>query len=641
MKTGRQQLLFGLSVYILGSCLFAAITYSQSRNHLLNVIDQRLHVAALATYELVDPLHKQNLNETSVSNETDYAMAMTLTNFARNADVEYVYSVIQRDKKIIFITSNATEEELANNTYEPAYWMDYGEADAALFDVFETNEIGFAEYTDRWGEFRSLFLPVTSNDGLNYVVGADISISDVNAAALQSVFIALMACLGFGVIAFPLLYFYIRSLRRESNLVIEQLYRCPLTGLPNRNRLLADIQDCDVANISVINIDKFREITMLYGPAIGDEVLKQFALRISRIDSSAVDNYKAYRLNADEFATLVTGKHNPDILKTQLEKLYQHLVKHPYQAGGKRIKIRIRMGAATNGEEAFNLADMALREARDNNKSLVVYDSNLHLPDAYQKNFNLTQQFRLALEEQRFIPFFQPILNTNTGKFDKFECLARMVDKDQNIIAFPDDFLPIAFRSRLYHQFTRLMLDKIFAGVNQHKQHVTINLSVSDIDHEPTTRYLYKRLSNANLAQRVEFEIMENENIENLQKIVRFIKRIQSYGCRVGMDDLGKDYSNFDRLFALPVDFVKIDGNIIEHLATDKEAQDIARMIISFAYRRKIKTIAEFCCDGRTSDMARRLGVDYLQGFHIGKPNANINAFLNPDNVSQSEVLAS
>ncbi len=628
MKTRNRQLLLGLSVFLLGSLAFSIITYSYTHKHLVNDIDQHLWMAAYAANELLGPnFHHRGMNEDSVTDEKDFQVSMILTDFVREVDIEYVYSMIMVEDEIIFATSSATVEEMENDAYEKAYYMLYPEADDSLKTVFATKQTGYSEYTDRWGEFRSVFIPFTATDGRDYVVGADVSMSEVNAIARQSGLVALLASFGLGLIGFPLIYFYSQSVRREAHIEIERLYRCPLTGLPNRSRLLEDLKTSDYANVSVINIDKFREITSLYGPAIGDEVLKQFSLRLSRIDTSAVKNFRCYRLNADEFATLVDGKHDPKLLQQELAKLYDHLIKHPYQAGSKRIKLRIRLGAASASEDAFVLADMALREARDANRSMVIYDNELHLPETYRASFEQTQRFRRALDEKRFVPYYQAILNTTTGEIDKYECLSRMVDNHNKVVGLPDEFLPLAYRSRLYHSFSKLMLEKIFDSVETNQHTVSINITVSDINYEPTTQYIFQRLSNSKVAQQVEFEIMENENIDNLSQMVRFIQKVKAYGCKIGLDDLGKDYSNVDRLIALPVDFVKIDGNIIMHLANDREAQDIARMIISLAYKRQIKTVAEYCCDSKVSEVARRLGVDYLQGFYIGEPKANISDF--------------
>ena len=626
MNNNRQkQLAVGIAAYLIGALIFIAITYFNTHQHLISDIDTRLQLAAYATKSLLgDDLHSAALNPNSMSATEDYATSLQLTEFARNIGIDYVYSMIERDGEIYFVTSTATDEELANDSYQPAFFMEYPEASPVVYEVFATGTSQYSEYSDRWGEFRSIFVPFTAPDGSTYVIGADLSLREVSAIAWRSALFALFACIGLGLIGLPVVILYAKSIQREAKNEIEQSYRCSLTGLPNRNCLLNDLAKADYANVSVINIDKFREIATLYGPAVGDDVLKQFSLRLSRIDSSALDNYKSYRLHGDEFATLVTGKQNRELLREQLTKLYNHLIKHPYQAGEQRVKLRIRMGAASSDDDAFVMADMALREARKTNRSIVVYENKLHLPEAYRESFEKTQRFRQALEEKRFTPYFQPIASTTTGEFEKFECLARMIDSSGAVIDFPNDFLPIAYRSRLYHQFTQLMLEKIFAIVEQHEHTVSINLSVSDIYHEPTVQYIYQRLANHQLASLVEFELMENENISSLGKIIRFIQKVKAFGSRVGLDDLGKDYSNIDRLIALPVDFVKIDGNIVSHLATDKEAQDIARMIVSFSYRRNIKTVAEFCSDGRTSDMARRLGVDYLQGYHIGTPQSKI-----------------
>lgn len=614
-------LLSGVLMYTLGTLVLALITGFITHRHLVSDIDQRLLDAAYATEALLGPaLHHRDMDANSLSDEQDYQIAMELTGLVRELELEYLYSMMEIDNRIMFITSSATPEEMATNTYEPAYFTEYPEADEALYRVIDEGGISYSEYTDRWGDFRSIFIPFTASDGQRYVIGADISLDAVTATTWQSVGIALLACLGFGLIGLPVIILYIRAIQRENRIRMARSYQCSLTGLPNRSRLLKDLKDVKIAHVGIINIDKFRHITTLYGPAVGDDILKQFAMRLNHIDPSPIDNYQPYRLYADEFAVLVKGHYEPALMEKKISYLYKQLTQQSYWAGEESIQLRIRMGAAADGEEAFTMADMALREARENNQSLVRYDNKQQLPLAYRRSYELTRQIREALDEHRFAVFYQPLLNTSSGDFEKYECLARMVDKDGEVIAYPCDFLPEAYRSRLYHRFSQMMLKAVFREMLRHNETVTVNLSISDIKRGSTMKLVFDHLSNPRTARRVEFEILENENIDDLNQVMNFINKVHHFGGRVGLDDLGKDYSNVDRLMTLPVDFVKIDGHIISKIADDKEAQDVARMIVSFAYKRKIQTVAEYCCDGKTSDTARRLGVDYLQGFHIGRP---------------------
>lgn len=627
-KTRSRQLVWGLIAYAAGSLALALITFSIVHRHLTSDIDRKLSGAVNTTRSLLgENLHKRNMTATSLSKQRDYEISMRLTDFVERQGLAYVYSMIEKNGEILFITSSATREEIENDSYIPAYFMRYPEAVKTLHQVFLDGETRYAEYTDRWGIFRSIFVSFVSADGQPYVIGADINLDQVTATAWQSAVVAFLACLGLGLVGFPLIFLYVCALQRETKFELHQMVTCPLTGLPNRLQLLKDLEGIETAHISVINIDRFSEITALYGPGIGDDILKQFSMRLKHVDPTPLDNYQAYRLYADEFAVLVTGKHDRAIMETKIGEMYKQLTIQPYLAIDTNIKLRIRIGAAVDGEEAFTMADMALREAKNKNESLVLYDSQQQLPAAYQRNFELTQLIRNALEQKRFVTYYQPLLNTTTGDFDKYECLARLIDEEGKIISYPCEFLPVAYRSRLYHRFSLLMLSNIFQELHRHDKKVSINISISDIKHKKTNRFIFEKIANRNIAKRIEFEILENENIEDINEIRKFITKVRACGCRVGLDDLGKDYSNIDRLMALPVDFIKIDGNIIRHLALDKDAQNVARMIISFAYKRKIETVAEYCCDGKTSDIARRLGVDYLQGFHIGEPHADLNYF--------------
>lgn len=622
MKTRNLQLTFAITIYLLGTFVLAFVSYTEIHKHLIKEVDDKLYMAAYSTaLQLGDKFHSQTMGPNTISAEKDYEIALELTDFVRSIGVEYVYSAMIKENDIVFITSSATKTEIENDSYRPAYFTKYVEANEELRRVFTTQEVAYSEYQDRWGAHRSVFIPLISGDGSLYVVGADISLAEVQALSQQSAIAALFACLGLGLIGLPLLYLFTKSIKRESQLETAHLYRCPLTGLPNRNQLIEDLTSAACPSIAIINIDKFGEIANVYGPAIGDDILKQFSLRLGRIKGISVSNIQIYRLNADEFALLTTGQHPIELLRNEVKELHSYITARPYQAGSEQINLIVRIGAAGNNEDAYTLADMALRETKLSNKSVIIYENELQLPAAYKKSLEQTQQLKLALDQKRLVPYFQPILNTATGNIEKYECLARMVDDSGRVIGLPDDFIPVAYRSRLYHQFSQLMLDKNLDCIRANQHVLSINLSISDIDHPPTRQFIYDRLSSFMMCHLIEFEIMENQNIEDLEVVKNFIRRVKAYGCHVGLDDLGKDYSNIDRLLKLPVDFVKIDGSIILALATDKDAQDVAKTIIRFARKRRLKVVAEFCSNSTVTEMARQLGVDYLQGYYIGKPS--------------------
>ena len=156
----------------------------------------------------------------------------------------------------------------------------------------------------------------------------------------------------------------------------------------------------------------------------------------------------------------------------------------------------------------------------------------------------------------------------------------------------------------------------------QTKKDVSVNLSVCDITNENTVAKVYRHIKRSGVGKQILFELLEDEYIKDYRPIVRFIFKMRGIGVRFGIDDVGKNYSNFDRLINLPLDFIKIDGSVIRFVNRNEDARGVVKDMISIAHKNDIRVIAEYCSCEKITQMAISLGVDYLQGFYLGKPKS-------------------
>ncbi len=629
MLKRKKNVFVAIGTYVLGTLVLTLTTYFVIKSSRINQVDLKMETAIYSLVRFLgDDFHGNLTEKSSLSEEEDYKLSMILTHIVRDTGLKYLYSVMQVNGKMYFATSSATEEELANNTYEPAYFMSYPEAPIELNQLFYTKNPGkiYLEYSDRWGKFRSVFIPFKASNNRLYIVGADTDINFVETISQQSALYALLVCVFLGAVGFPLTLYYLNALKREKDLEFENLYKDQLTGLYNRSCLINDIQNSEYPHLILINIDKFREVTNSYGIAIGDSVLRQFAQRLMSFRHDVLKKtYKAYRLHADEFAILIDEPIATEQLDNSMQQFFLFLIRQEYQVMDKFIKLGVHIGAIIGQkEEAFLLADMALREAKETNQSVVIYHDELELPKIYRENLEQLQALKRALEEDRIVPFFQPIVSAKKDQIVKYECLARMINHEGSILQLPQEFLPIAYRSRLYHQITRQMIGKVVNIVKLTKMKVTVNLSMLDVNNTKTQKYIIQEIESQQVGRYIEFEILEDEQIDNMDTLIQFIHRLKRCGCRFGLDDFGKGYSNFDRVIHLPIDFLKIDGSIMLHIVNDKSAQELVRKIIKFSKERGIETIAEHCNTNRVCEMSKYMGVDFLQGFYLGLPKAEI-----------------
>jgi c-di-GMP phosphodiesterase len=135
-----------------------------------------------------------------------------------------------------------------------------------------------------------------------------------------------------------------------------------------------------------------------------------------------------------------------------------------------------------------------------------------------------------------------------------------------------------------------------------------------------TIEFIKSKLINKSISSRVIFEIVESEGIDNFEEVSLFINEMKSFGCKIAIDDFGTGYSNFEYLMKLNVDYIKIDGSFIKNIDTCKQSLIITELILTFAKKQNIKTIAEFVHSKNVLDKISQLGIDYSQGYYLGEP---------------------
>ena len=639
--TTIRTLIIVISIYAAGLITFVYFQqHSLKKNYIQNIDLELREATNFARKEISDKQQIDFSGSTRIGVSQDYALSEKLTEIAVSKDLDFVYTMILRDGEIYFTSSSLTEEEvLGKESYKHTFLSTYDDASKKLFQVFESGQSTFDEYTDRWGHFRAFFQPVYDGKKVSYVIGADTSMENVNATVRNSVINSLALGLFLSLIALPLMYQFFRSIQKERDAEKIILYTDSESGLYNFNKLNEDLKEYKDLKLTLIDIENYNDILNAIGPARTAHITQQF---ISRLQFFIEDNrfdVRVYRVDKHKFGLLTRS--NISVFKPSIMKdLFSCLVKSGYGlSANKNIHLSVRMGASANEKSLFVLANMALGKAKTENKSIVFFNGKENLPRTYINNITLTNIFHDALEQNRVKAFYQPIVDAKTAKIAKFECLARVVDDHGNIIQNPEQFMPIAYQSRLCHKITRLMLKQSLETIKENDNCISINISVSDLFDTSTMHYICEKLDKSGQSKQIEFEILEHENIRDYNKAASQILQLKKRGCRVGMDDLGKHYSNFDRLANLPLDFVKIDGGIVPYIEDDETALLIAKNIVALAKSKNLDIVAEYCINAKVYNAAVKLGIDYLQGFFIGMPQMNIDEILRRHDDVKPELM--
>jgi len=237
----------------------------------------------------------------------------------------------------------------------------------------------------------------------------------------------------------------------------------------------------------------------------------------------------------------------------------------------------------------------------------------------YEQNLKWTKRIKDAIQNDKIISLYQPIVDCQTQKIVKYESLMRMIDDNGEFIS-PAFFLDLAKKNKLYHELTKIVINKTFDLFENIPSMVSINLSVDDILDPEIVSLIMDKLNTSNIGHKVSFEIIESEGIENFEKVVEFINEVKKFDCKISIDDFGTGYSNFEYLMKLKVDFIKIDASMIKNIDSNEESAMITETIVDFAKKLGIKTVGEFVYSKSVFDKVVEVGVDYAQGYYFGEP---------------------
>ncbi|MDD2266633.1 bifunctional diguanylate cyclase/phosphodiesterase [Sulfuricurvum sp.] len=394
---------------------------------------------------------------------------------------------------------------------------------------------------------------------------------------------------------------------------MQHLYYDNLTSLPNRLKLQEDLALKPTNTVAILNIDDFKEINDFFGIDAGDSLLSQIAHWLVDMKLSP------YRLGGDEFAFKVKPGSTSSQFRHDIEILLSLMSEKHFIIGDETIHIRATIGIAIDSYKPLIHADVALNKARHAKLLYSVYDQSEGIEQQYQANIAMSAQIRQALIEHRIVCQYQPIVSCSSGKIEKYETLVRIQNEDGSLIG-PYEFLPIAQKTKLYHHITQEVVYQACNLFSTRNEQFSVNLSGSDILDTRTVATIENILRQTKTANRIIFEILESEGIENFDEVASFISKMKALGAKIAIDDFGTGYSNFENILKLNVDILKIDGSLIKSIDQNPRHRIVVEAIVDFAHRIGIHTVAEYVSSEEILKNVTDLGITYAQGFHTGKP---------------------
>lgn len=414
-----------------------------------------------------------------------------------------------------------------------------------------------------------------------------------------------------------------------------------LTGLCNRRHLEQALEAAmergrnghSTAALYYIDVDQFKIINDAEGHALGDRLLVSAADALRRhIGRSGV----VAHIGADEFAVLIENVTEADALRTaeSLRRLLQTLSfrvdDRSYQISASIGVALIRPDEPLRVSEMLTRADQACYIAKTQGRNLVhVFDRGDQELMKLRSALYWVPRIRDALAHDRFQLFFQPVLKLRDGSVSRFEVLIRMLGEGGTVIP-PGQFIPVAERMGLIHDIdlwvvrhTIAMLHKL--PPSRRDVSVNVNLSGRAFQDPQLVPLVREQLQATGIdPARLTFELTETAAVTSFEQTREMVIKLKELGCRFALDDFGNGFSSFNYLKQFPVDCLKIDGGFITNLAHDPVDQTLVQSMIDIARSLGKETVAEYVESEATLQLVRHYGVDYAQGYFVGKPRPSI-----------------
>ncbi len=416
-----------------------------------------------------------------------------------------------------------------------------------------------------------------------------------------------------------------RALFVSSRMLKKQLYRDHLTKLKNRIMLLQNIEKQKFSVLMIVDIDDFKIINELYGYEMGNNLL----VELSEILIDFAKQYQlyatVYRLGSDEFVLLINKKLDVKKCQDMAKTLYNHIISCKFKLFRDiAINMSVTMGISMQKKDALPKADIALNFAKQNRKNFIIYRKEIDNRLDIKENIKIKQKLIKAIKEDNVVPFFQPISNQE-GKIVKYESLIRIIDNEEQRILFPDEFLKIAKKLKIYPELSKIMFKKSFERFKESDKFFSLNISLNDIVNIETVNFIENIISkNKETSKRLILEILESEGIEDFELTKKFIQKVRKMGAKIAIDDFGSGYSSFKYILEIKPDFIKIDGSLISDIEHNKENLFMVKNIVNMAKDLHITTVAEFVSSKAIFEILQQLGVDEYQGYYIGKPSQKL-----------------
>jgi len=374
----------------------------------------------------------------------------------------------------------------------------------------------------------------------------------------------------------------------------------------------------------LLDVSNFSAINKVFGKILSNQILLEIE---SMLSINTNDSAKLFKVESDRFIIL-SHELSKESVKEFCAQIISFFDTKKVILQDVELDITFNIGVSkiiNNISDTIINSEYALEKSKKlGSRNYEIYDElNSEYIDEKDALPWLNRTKELLLNDQ-IEPYYQAIQNISTGKITKYEVLARGIIGDEVIL--PKHFVQPAKKLGIQSAITKTIIAKSFKYFQNKEVSFSINLTERDLSEEYLNEFLKEKLQLYSIdAQRVTFEILESVVIDqNFKVISEQIVQLKEMGFKIAIDDFGIENSNFNRLLEMNADIIKIDGAFVGDMKENEKMCLIVKTIVDLAKSLGIETVAEFVKDEYTYNRVKDLGIDYAQGYYIGKPEARI-----------------
>ncbi len=454
-------------------------------------------------------------------------------------------------------------------------------------------------------------------------VQADIVKDETRLLVMDSVLSTLLNVVG----SVKAIYKYTRDLEYYAT-------RDPLTDLYNQ-RVFWELLGYEIGradrhdykfSLLVIDLDNFKLVNDSYGHAFGDKFLEAFADAVKRVLRTG-DVLARY--GGDEFVVILpeADLDEADSVAGRILEESHHLALLAPDGGAVKASASIGMAVfpdhAKEPKDLFLFADNMMYKAKADGKGRVGVPTEEDVVEVFRSISEKSIIILNAVEQKKVVPYFQPIMSAKGRRIEAVEVLSR-IQLDGEEIMGAAEFVEIAEKMGVIHKLDYLVMEKALQEI--HAQGfpglVFINLSPRALvlsEFIPEVRRIVT--ASGIEPERIVFEITERDTVKNISLLEKFVNELKLEGYQLAIDDFGSGFSSFHYLKRFPIDFLKIEGDFIVNMLSDGKDRAFVHSIASLAQELGIRTVAEFVENPEVLEQVVAAGIDFAQGYYIGRPS--------------------